>query len=170
MAFDFKYEPLLRTIQYGESKDAIALFQKNTYDVNQEIPYIFEDRRRYIVTPLYWAVRHRRVKICSYLLKHGARPYDHMVYEYYPLHEACDRGYDEIVQEFIDAKCNLNQVTPDKDTPLHIACVRGYIQCVHILLRGGADCNVRNKANHTPLEEALYHNHHELVKLQIQYL
>lgn len=165
MTYNLKYDTLLTSIERGDARDTINLFKSSSYDVNTEIPYIFEDRRQYTVTPLYWAVRHRRPKICHYLLRNGANPYHHLVYEYYPLHEACDRGYDDIVQEFISAKCDLNRVTNDMDSPLHIACMRSHIECVHILLRAGADCNLRNKMLRTPLQEALYHNHHELIKL-----
>jgi len=165
MAYNLHYDRLLRTIQCGEEKEAISLFTSNLFDVNEQIEYIFEDRKRYTITPLYWAVRHRRPQVCKYLLRNGARAYEHMVYEYYPLHEACNMGYDEIVQEFVEAKCNLDQVTNDCDTPLHVACMRGHISCVHILLRAGADCNLQNKVGHTPLEAALYHNHHDMVGL-----
>lgn len=165
MAYDYKYERLLYTIQHGEDREAIALFASSVYDVNEEIPYIFEDMKRYTITPLYWAVRHRRSKLCKYLLKNGARPYQHAVYEYYPLHEACNRGYQEVVQEFVDAKCELNVVTIDMDTPLHISCMRGHIGCVHVLLQAGASYTTKNKAGHTPLEVALYYKHDDLVEL-----
>ena len=167
MAYDLKYDTLLRGIQCREASDVIALFTgtKPHYDVNDEIPYIFEDRKRYIVTPLYWAVRHRRPEICKYLLQNGAKPYAHMVYEYYPLHEACNRGFHKIVQLFVDAKCDLDRVTSDLDTPLHIACIRDHVECINLLLRAGADCKLKNKAGRTALEEATYHNHHDLVKL-----
>lgn len=165
MAYDLHYDRLLKAIQSGEEKEAISLFASKLFDVNEQIEYIFEDRKRYIVTPLYWAVRHRRPNVCKYLLRNGARAYEHMVYEYYPLHEACNMGYEDIVHEFVEARCNLDKVTSDCDTPLHVACMRGHISCVHILLRAGANCNLQNKAGHTPLEAALYHNHRDLVSL-----
>ncbi len=43
MAYDLKFDRLLRALQYGEPKDAISYFKKKIYDVNAEIPYIFED-------------------------------------------------------------------------------------------------------------------------------
>ncbi len=165
MAYDPKYDALLRAIQYGAPKEAISFFKKKIYDVNTEVPYIFEDRKRYVVTPLYWSVRHNRLEICIYLLRNGAKPYSHLVFELYPLHDACNRGYHGIVQAFIDAKVDVDRVTEDFDTPLHIACMRGHIEVVHRLLRAGANCNAVNNAGRTPLQEASYHHHHELLQL-----
>ncbi len=165
MAYDLKFDRLLRALQYGEPKDAISYFTKKIYDVNAEIPYIFEDRKRYVVTPLSWAVRHNRLEICVFLLQNGAKPYNHMVFELYPLHDACNQGYNDIVQAFIDAKVDMNKVTDDFDTPLHIACMRGHVDVVHKLLRAGADCEAVNSAGRTPLEEASYHHRHDLVAL-----
>lgn len=165
MAYDLKYDALLRAIQHGEAKEAISYFKNKIYDVNAEIPYIFEDRKQYIVTPLAWAVRHNRLLICIYLLQNGAKPYMHLVFEFYPLHDACYRGYHDIVQAFIDAKVDLNQVTEDLDTPLHLACMRGHIDVVHRLLRADANCDAVNSAGRTPLQEASYHHHHDLLKL-----
>ena len=165
MAYDLKYDQLLKTVQYGNESGAIALFEGGLYSVNQEIDYLFEDGKQFTVTPLYWAVRHNCPKVCKYLLGKEARPYAAMVYEYYPLHEACNRGYDKIVQEFVDAKCDLDRTNSDKDTPLHIACMRGHIQCVHILLRACSDCTIKNNLGHTPLQGAVYYGYVGLVDL-----
>ena len=160
-----RYERLLRAVQYSSTPDVVTLFTTGVYDINQDIEYIFEDRKKYTVTPLYWSVRYHRTRVCKYLLENGALPYAHMVYEYYPLHEACDKGYEDIAEVFINAKCNLDRTTNDLDTPLHIACMRGHIPCVHVLLRGGADRSKKNKDGHTPLQAALYHGHHDLTNL-----
>lgn len=165
MAYDLKFDRLLRAIQNGEETDAISFFERKLYDVNEAINYLFEDGKRFTVTPLYWAVRHNCPKVCNYLLTKGARPYGTLVYEYYPLHEACSRGYDKVVQEFVNARCEVDKMNNDSDTPLHIACMRGHIQCVHILLWAGSDCNLRNKLGHTPLQCAVYHDRNDLVEL-----
>lgn len=160
-----KHEQLLDIIQFGKEEDAIKLFSQRKFDVNVEVPYLFDDRKKYQVTPLYWAVRYNKPKLCKYLLANGARPYNNLVYEYYPLHEACNRGYDQVVKVFIEEKVDINQVTNDLDTPLHIACTRGNINCVHLLLGNGANYKLKNKAGHTALEAALYNSHQELVQL-----
>ena len=165
MAYDPKYDCLIQAMQYSSEDDVLSLFKNGQYSVDEEISYIFQDRKHYTVSPLYLSVINRRVRVCRYLLQGGAKPFAHLVYEYYPLHEACSKGYEDIVREFLAASCNLNKATADYDTPLHIACMRGHIQCVSELLRGGADSTLKNRQQHTPLEEAVYHNHHELVKL-----
>lgn len=165
MAYDPKFDRLIQAVQYSSDEEIMMLFKNGQYSVNEEILYIFQDRKQYTVSPLYLSVVNRRVRVCRYLLQGGAKPFVHLVYEYYPLHEACSKGYDDIVHEFVAAKCNLNVPTSDHDTPLHIACMRGHIPCVSELLRAGADSSIRNCQQRTPLEEAVYHNHHELVKL-----
>ena len=169
-AFNPHFERLLNKIRYGTEKDAISLFSNEQYNVNLEIEYVFEDRMMYKITPLNWAVRFNKTALCKFLLDHGARPYCNLVYEYYPLHEACCRGFDKIVTIFIELKCDLNKTTPtDKDTPLHIACVRGNVGCVNLLLSANANPNLRNAVGHTPLEAAVYNSQDDLVKLFAAY-
>lgn len=166
MAYDLKYDKLLRAIESGRQSEAISFFERRVFDVNESIRYLFEDGKRFVVTPLYWSVRHNCPKLCRYLLRNGARPYGTVVYEYYPLHEACNRGYDLVVQEFVSARgVEMDKVNSDADTPLHVACMRGHIQCVHILLGAGSDCSLRNKLGHTPLQSAVYHDRTDLVEL-----
>lgn len=167
-AYDPRYERLLNAIQYGAEKDAISLFssEPQLYCVNLEIDYVFEDRMMYKVTPLNWAVRFNKPALCRFLLTQGARPFHNLVYEYYPLHEACCRGFESIVSIFIEFKCDLNVPTPnERETALHIACVRGNVGCVHLLLKSNANPHIRNAAGHTPLEAAVYNSQDDLVKL-----
>ena len=166
------FDRVLNIIKYGAEKDAISLFCNEQYSVHLEIEYVFEDHMMsmYKITPLNWAVRFNKPALCKFLLDHGARPYCNLVYEYYPLHDACSRGFDKIVAIFIELKCDLNKTTPtDKDTPLHIACARGFMDCVNLLLSGNANPNLRNAAGHTPLEVAIYNNQDDLVKLFASY-
>lgn len=165
MSYDLKYHSFLTAIERGDYNEVVRMISSGAFRVNEEILYFFEDRGRYIVTPLHWAVRHNHPRLCQYLLNHGAEPYRHQVQEYFPLHEACDKGFDEVVQKFIDAKCDLNYPTSERDTPLHVACMRGNIACVHALLAAGVDVNAKNVAGHTPLETALYHGHRDLEAL-----
>ena len=165
VAYDPYYGDMLDTIQYGSVDESIQLFSRKGYDVNSEIEYVFDDRKKYNVTPLYWAVRHRKPKLCKYLLEKGARPFNNLVFEYFPLHEACSRGYGDVLNVFIEAKVDLNKTTPDGDTPLHIASMRGHIDCVHLLLKAGANVSVCNTAGRTPIQEALYQHQDDLIQL-----
>lgn len=164
-AYDPYYGDMLDAIQYGTVEEATQLFSRRGYDVNVEVEYVFDDGKKYNVTPLYWAVRYRKPKLCKYLLDHGARPFNNLVFEYFPLHEACSRGFSDVLRVFIESKIDLNKPTPDGDTPLHIASMRGYVECVHLLLDGGASTGISNKAGRTPLQEALYQHQDDLVQL-----
>ena len=164
-AYEPYYGDMLDTIQYRCAEESIGLFTRRGYDVNVEVEYVFDDGKKYNVTPLLWAVRYKKPKLCKYLLEHGARPFNNLVFEYYPLHEACSRGYDDVLKVFIDSKIDLNRPTPDKDTPLHIASMRGHIKCVHLLLGAGADYSLRNKEGRTPVEEAMYQHQDDLIQL-----
>lgn len=165
MTLQAGFEPLLKAISDGDLPALDRLFASGHYSVNSEIRYYSEDDKHYYITPLYWAVKVNQREVCRYLLRMGADPFNHMVYEYYPLHEACSRGSSGIVQEFIEAECRLDQPNCDGDTPLHIACLRGHIDCIQLLLSAGADRTVRNTKKQTPLEVAQYNNQTDLYKL-----
>ena len=172
MSFESGYDQLLETIQEGKLKslERLILWDK-LYSVNEKIPFRSEEGKQYIITPLYWAVRSRQREICRYLLKNGANPWKHMVYDYYPLHQACSQGDTAIVEEFINSSgCNLDIVNIDCDTALHIACMRGHIECVTKLLQAGANPSLRNAKGHTPLEAAQYNNHGDLFPLFKQFV
>lgn len=160
-----RQEKMLDTIRLGTEKEAIALFSEEAYDVNTGVNYTFDDRKKYVVTPLAWAVRYKKPLLCRYLLNNGADPYSNLVFDYYPLHEACNRGFDDIVKIFISTKCDINGVTSDHHSPLHIACMRGNIECARLLLEAGANRQVKNNNGHTPLELGIYHGQTDLYKL-----
>lgn len=159
------YEPLLEAIRDADIPSLERLLSTNQYSVNTEIGYQSEDGKPYIITPLYWAVKVDQPSVCRFLLHKKADPYRHMVYEYYPLHEACSRGNKDIVQEFIWAGCNLDQPNCDGDTPLHIASMRGHVECIKLLLNAGANHKARNSKGETPLEAGRYTNQTDLHKL-----
>ena len=152
-----RHEKMLDTIRGGTENEAIALFSEEKYDVNTVVDYTFDDRKKYKVTPLAWAVRCRRPLLCRYLIQNGAEPFTHLVFDYYPLHEACNRGFDEIVKNFVELKCDIDHVTADKLSPLHVACMRGNVECARLLLEAGASQDLRDSKGLTPLELGLYH-------------
>lgn len=160
-----RHEKMLDTIRHGTENEAVALFSEEGYDVNTKVDYTFDDRKKYTVTPLAWAVRFKRAQLCKYLLQNGADPYSNLVFDYYPLHEACNKGFDDIVKLFIEMKCDINRVTSDHHSPLHIACMRGNIECARLLLDAGADHEVRNRNGQSPLELGMYHGQNDLCHL-----
>ena len=159
------FDPLFRSISDGDIPTLKRLFNSGRYSVNTEVWYYSEDEKNYIMTPLYWAVKLDQKEVCRFLLQNGADPFSHMVYEYYPLHEACNKGNVGIVQEFIDAGCNLNKPNCDGDTPLHISCLRGHTDCIRVLLNAGAKRSVLNNKGQTPLQVAHIYNQTDLYKL-----
>lgn len=152
-----RHEKMLDTIRGGTENEAIALFSEECYDVNTVVNYTFDDRKKYKVTPLAWAVRCRRPLLCRYLLQNGADPYSHLVFDYYPLHEACNKGFDEIVKIFVELKCDIDHVTADNLSPLHVACMRGNVECARILLEAGANQELKDNKGQTALELGIYH-------------
>lgn len=165
MTLQAGFEPLLKSISGGDLNGLKHLLNTEQYSVNEEIRYYSEDDKNYIITPLYWAVKLNQKEMCGYLLKRGADPYMHMVYEFYPLHEACNSGNCGIVQEFVKNKCNLNKKNCDGDTPLHIACLRGHTRCIQLLLAAGASKFERNNKGQTPLQVAQFDQQKELYEL-----
>lgn len=160
-----RHEKMLDTIRGGTEKEAVALFSEEGYDVNTKVDYTFDDRKRYVVTPLAWAVRSKKPQLCRYLLNNGADPYSNLVFDYYPLHEACNRGYTDIVKIFIETKCDIDRVTSDHHSPLHIACMRGNIECARLLLEAGASRETRNTKDQTPLQLGIYHGQGDLNRI-----
>jgi hypothetical protein len=165
MTLQAGYEPLLEAIRDGNVPALKHILYSKQYSVNTEIPYISEDGKTYLLTPLYWAVKTGQKDICQLLLQENADPYLHMVYEYYPLHEACNRGDKGIVEVFVKSGCDLNRTNCDGDTPLHIASMRGHIDCIRLLLMAGVDHTVKNIKGQTPLQTAQYTNQTDLHKL-----
>lgn len=165
MTLQAGYEPLLEAIRDANIPCLERLLSSKQFSVNTEIPYQSEDGKPYIITPLYWAVKLEQPEICRFLLENNADPYRHMVYEYYPLHEACNRGNSNIVQEFILSGCDLNHPNSDGDTPLHIASMRGHVDCIKLLLSAGVNRTLRNSKGETPLQAAQFTNQTDLYKL-----
>lgn len=160
-----RHEKMLDTIRGGTEKEGIALFAEEGYDVNTKVDYTFDDGKRYMVTPLAWAVRFKRPQLCRYLLANGADPYSNLLYDNYPLHEACNRGFSDVVRVFIEMKCDIDRVTGDLHSPLHIACMRGHVECARLLLQAGANRELRNGKGQTPLQVGVYHGQADLHQL-----
>ncbi len=68
------------------------------------------------------------------------------------LHLAVREGQTEAVRALLDAKADINQVTPaDKTSPLLLATINGHYDLAKLLLERGADPNVASDAGATPL-------------------
>ena len=80
------------------------------------------------------------------------------------LHYSCDEGHLKIVKILLEAKCDPNIKSNEKETPLHLASKRGYFDICKILIENGAILNIYNSENNSPIHYACMNNHVELIK------
>jgi ankyrin repeat protein len=68
------------------------------------------------------------------------------------LHLAVREGHKEVVRAMLDAKADINLLTPaDKTSPLLLATINGHYDLAKELLDRGADPNIASEAGATPL-------------------
>uniref|UniRef100_A0A1X7VV49 BRCT domain-containing protein n=1 Tax=Amphimedon queenslandica TaxID=400682 RepID=A0A1X7VV49_AMPQE len=71
-----------------------------------------------------------------------------------PLHEACNHGYEDIVELLISYGSLLNVPADNNDTPLHDAVMNNHTRIATILVENGANTSLRNSEGYTPLDLA----------------
>lgn len=71
-----------------------------------------------------------------------------------PLHIACIKGDEEIVNLLLNRKPEIDIINHDGATPLFIASRFGFSNIVRLLLDGNADAEIRTKGGKTPLSVA----------------
>ncbi|CAC5387739.1 unnamed protein product [Mytilus coruscus] len=71
-----------------------------------------------------------------------------------PLHMACIKGDEEIVNLLLNRKPEIDIINHDGATPLFIASRFGFSNIVRLLLDGNADAEIRTKGGKTPLSVA----------------
>lgn len=95
------------------------------------------------MTPLYEAIRRKRVGVVELLLKTGANPDGNDAGHFTPLMFACREGYTEIAQLLLNAGAGVNlqdYIIPwNSWTALMYASQEGHTDIVRLLLRHGAD-------------------------------
>lgn len=65
---------------------------------------------------------------------------------------ACERGFEHLVQQLVEAGSSLKEADSNGDTPLALACRRGSVPCVRYLSRcDGIELGARNGKGETPL-------------------
>ncbi len=72
-----------------------------------------------------------------------------------PLHYACLKGDDELVQKLVEEKADINLADDNGMTPLHFAAQERRIEIVELLLRAGADPNRYDAHGNGPLFTAV---------------
>lgn len=82
-----------------------------------------------------------------------------------PLCEACRKGYERVVNEFLRRNVDVNVLDRWQCTPLYLAASHGHLNICKMLLEKGADVNVKNHYGYTPLWTSIEHNNVEIAKL-----
>ena len=107
--------------------------------------------------------------IVAALLKAGADPnVSEKNLNITPLHIACLRGQEDIVQLLLKAKANINALDRHGNTPLCLAAGYGHKVIVEQLLLAGADIELEKNGGFTPLFIAAAKGHLEIIKILIQ--
>ncbi|XP_046402183.1 L-asparaginase-like isoform X2 [Ischnura elegans] len=71
------------------------------------------------------------------------------------------------IEQLLSSGADLSQPNVDQRTPLHIACCEGKTSLVEFMLQKGASVHTKDRYDHTPLNEAVQHDHHEIIKLLV---
>jgi ankyrin repeat protein len=75
------------------------------------------------------------------------------------------RDREDIVQNLLARKANVNLQDSDGDTALHTAAQRGHVKMIEMLLSKGANPNAKNKLGGTPLMWAGVYGYEDAVRL-----
>ncbi|KAK7868259.1 hypothetical protein R5R35_000657 [Gryllus longicercus] len=63
---------------------------------------------------------------------------------------------------------DLTAANADGRTPLHVACCEGSVEVVEFLLLRGANVHMKDRFDNTPLLNAIYFDHHEVIKILVK--
>ncbi|KAL5966622.1 POTE ankyrin domain family member B, partial [Taenia solium] len=82
-----------------------------------------------------------------------------------PLHLACVKGDDKIVQCLLEYNAKVNIVDQNNQTPLMKAIEGGHLKCVNLLLSYRADLTVRDKHGNAPIHQAVKFGRKDIIEL-----
>ena len=139
---------------------------------NQELVHTFTLQPREwgeeMWLPLHRAAFHGHSDIVKLLIENDARP-DSRTRFRTPFHARCTAmhfaaagGYDDIIQQLIDADGEVNVLNTHNATPLHWACRYGRSKATQVLLRHHAQLEIRDQDDRTPLHLAILGDHAEV--------
>lgn len=125
-----------------------ATFPRNSNHEQDEIHNLFQDRGAEVLNALTQVgIDCQRLmqpipdSIWRLLIPAGLINQDGPNDEYNALIFAAQKGHFEVVRTLIDARANVNYVTPKKYTALFAASENGHIEVVRALIQAGADMN-----------------------------
>ncbi len=123
-------------------------------------------------TPLFWMCQlgcyRRKVEVAALLLEKGADPNIANFNGITPLHEACLRGYTELVTLLLKQGANVKNDTSGI-SPLHSACSKGHTAIAALLLKSYP--HLKDTIDYrriTPLHEACSKGYIEIVTLLLE--
>ncbi|KAL5112818.1 Ankyrin repeat domain-containing protein 7 [Taenia crassiceps] len=82
-----------------------------------------------------------------------------------PLHLACVKGDDRIVQCLLEYNAKVNILDQNNQTPLMKAIEGGHLGCVELLLNYRADLTVRDKHGNAPIHQAVKFGRKDIIEL-----
>lgn len=104
------------------------------------------------------------MKCLHILLQSGAHPDAQTRDRNTPLSLAAHGNHHLIVNILLQRGCNVNNADKDLDTALHYAAFNGNQEIVEELIEHGADPDVHNRLNVSPLWNAVYRQHHGVIR------
>mgnify|MGYP000458706242 CR=1 FL=1 len=78
---------------------------------------------------------------------------------------ACYENDINTIKKLLHSGIDVNCKDYDSRTGLHIASSEGCYEVVELLLASGANKNLLDRWKHTPIDDAIYYNHHNIVRL-----
>ncbi|TMW57111.1 hypothetical protein Poli38472_003036 [Pythium oligandrum] len=117
-------------------------------------------------TPLFYAASSGKLPLVKWLISNGAdidmdysdhediqpRDDDHGMFT--PLQIACFKGYEDIVNFFVECNAALSGTRRNGKTPLHVASSQNHKAIVKILMEAGADIHACDDQGKTPVDVA----------------
>ncbi|KAL8799894.1 MAG: hypothetical protein Q9182_005551 [Xanthomendoza sp. 2 TL-2023] len=119
-------------------------------------------------TALHLAVesRNNRVALVRLLLESGADVHAQSDGGWMPLHNAAERGYQDVASLLLDWKADVNATTSSGMTPLHWCARNGHVEVVNLLLRNpGIRIHRKDSFEETPMLGAAQNGHIEIARL-----
>lgn len=144
------------------SGDAVSQLLSHT-------PTFIEHQNYFGETALNLAVKKRRPRIATTLLKHNANINSTDKEQSTPLLNACLYGWGDVVNVLLGYEVIMNQKDTFGNTPLHLAAYNGYFGICSTILKRGADVDSANNMQETPILVAAYEGHKNVVQLLLQH-